>query len=114
MRRFAKMLVAGVLLAALSTTAAFADYEKGFKYYQKYVKRLSGIKGTEFLKLLNIQTPDDVKALLKDDAKPLIAKLKKLGKVKAAKAIEKIVKKHKLNDLEDFLIGMVNGKIPAG
>jgi hypothetical protein len=108
------MLVAGVLLAALSSTAAFADYNKGFKYYQKYVKRASGIKGTDFLRLLNIQTPDDVNALLKDNAKPLIEKLDKLGKKKAAKAIAKIAKKHKLKDLKDFLVGMVNGKIPAG
>ena len=27
---------------------------------------------------------------------------------------EKIVKKHKLKDLKDFLIGIMNGKIPAG
>jgi len=114
MRRFANMLVAGVLLAALSSTAAFADYNKGFKYYQKFVKRASGIKGTDFLRLLNIQTPDDVNALLKNNAKPLIEKLDKLGKKKAANAIAKIVKKHKLKDLKDFLVGMVNGKIPAG
>ena len=39
---------------------------------------------------------------------------KKKGYKKAAKAIEKIVKKHKLNDLKDFLVGMVNSRIPAG
>jgi hypothetical protein len=40
--------------------------------------------------------------------------LRKKVKKKAAKAIGKIVKKHKLNDLKDFLVGMVNCKIPAG
>ncbi|AZV47034.1 hypothetical protein C3L23_07035 [Nautilia sp. PV-1] len=114
MRRFAKIFVAGLLLASVSVTAAFADYNKGFKYYQKYVKRMSHIKGTQFLKIIGVQTPDQMKALLKDDAKPLIAKLEKLGKKKAAKAIEKIAKKHKLKDLQDFLVGMLNGKIPAG
>jgi len=114
MRRFAKMVVAGLLLAALSASVAMADYNKGFKYYQKYVKRASGIKGTDFLKVIGVQTPDQLKLLLKDNAKPLIEKLKKSGHKKAAKAIEKIVKKHKLNDLKDFLVGMLNGKIPAG
>ena len=51
MRRFAKMMVAGMLLAALSASVAMADYNKGYKYFQKYVKKASGIKGTDFLKL---------------------------------------------------------------
>jgi len=114
MKRLAKMLVAGVLLASVTATMAFADYSKGFKYYSKYVKRASHVKGTEFLKIAGIKTPQDVKALFKDNAKGLIATLKAKGQVKAAKAIEKIVKKHKLNDLEDFMLGMANGKIPAG
>jgi hypothetical protein len=113
MKRFAKMIVAGLLLASVSTTAAFADYNKGFKYYQKYVKK-TGVKGTTFLKLIGVQTPDQLAPLMKDNAKPLIAKLNKLGKKNVAKAIEKIVKKHKLKDLNDFLVGMLNGKIPAG
>ena len=112
--RLSKLLVAGALLASVGVTSAFANYTKGFKYYKKYVLRKSHIKGTQFLKIIGAQTPADVNALLKDNAKPLIALLEKKGKKKAAKAIEKIVKKHKLNDLRDFLIGMVNGKIPAG
>ncbi|WP_024787766.1 MULTISPECIES: hypothetical protein [unclassified Lebetimonas] len=114
MRRLAKMLVAGALLASVTATMAFADYNKGFKYYEKYVKRMSHIKGTKFLKIIGAQTPDDINALFKNNAKPLISLLEKKGQKKAAKAIEKIVKKHKLNDLKDFLVGMVNGKIPAG
>ena len=114
MRRFAKMVVAGLLLASVSASVAMADYNKGFKYYQKYVKRASGIKGTDFLKIIGVQTPDQLMPLLKDNAKPLIEKLEKSGHKKAAKAIEKIAKKHKLNDLKDFLVGMLNGKIPAG
>jgi hypothetical protein len=114
MRRLAKMLVAGALLASVTATMAFADYNKGYKYYQKYVNRASHIKGTDFLKLIGAKTPDDINALFKNNAKPLISLLEKKGQKKAVKAIEKIVKKHKLNDLKDFLVGMVNGKIPAG
>jgi len=114
MRRFAKMVVAGLLLASVSASVAMADYNKGYKYYQKYVKKSSGIKGTDFLKVIGVNTPDQLTPLLKDNAKPLIEKLEKSGHKKAAKAVEKIVKKHKLNDLKDFLVGMLNGKIPAG
>jgi len=114
MRRFAKMVVAGVLLASVSASVAMADYTKGFKYYQRYIKKASHIKGSEFPKILGVQTPDELKALFKDNAKPLIEKLEKSGHKKAAKAVEKIAKKHKLKDLEDFLVGILNGKIPAG
>lgn len=112
MRRFAKVMVAGLLL--VSVNVAMADYNKGYKYYQKNIKKKSGIKGSEFVKIVGMKTPEDVKALLKDNAKPLIEKLEKLGKKRAAEGIKKIVKKKKLKDLEDFLIGIVNGKIPAG
>lgn len=114
MRRFAKVMVAGLLLASVSVNVAMADYDKGYKYYKKYVMKKSGIKGSEFVKMLGMKTPEDVKALFKDNAKPLIEKLEKLGKKDAVAAIKKIVKKKKLKDLEDFLVGIVNGKIPAG
>ena len=41
-------------------------------------------------------------------------KLKATGKDKAAKAMEKIIKKGKLKDVHDFLKGIMEGKIPAG
>ena len=114
MRRFAKMMVAGLLLASVSVSVATADYDKGLKYYKKYVMKKSGIKGSELIETLKIKTPQEVKALLKDNAKLLIEKLEKLGKKEAAEGIKKIAKKKKLKDLEDFLVGIVNGKIPAG
>jgi hypothetical protein len=112
--KFTKIALAALLAGSVFVSTASASYNKGYKYFQKYVKKASGIKGTEFLKIIGAQTPADVEALLKDNAKPLIEKLKKDGHAKAAKAIEKIVKKHKLNDLKDFLKGMTEGKIPAG
>ncbi len=112
--KFGKMLLASALVASMAVTASFANYNKGFKYYKRFVKETAHIKGSDFVKLVGMNTPADVDALLKDNAKPLIDKLNKLGKKKAAKAIEKIVKKHKLKDLGDFLKGLVQGKIPAG
>ena len=112
MRRFAKVMVAGLLLASVSV--ATADYDKGFKYYKKHVMKKKEIKASELVKIVGMKTPQDVKALLKDNAKPLIEKLEKLGKKEAVEGIKKIVKKKKLKDLEDFLVGIVNGKIPAG
>jgi hypothetical protein len=113
MKRLGKILVAGALVASLGVTAAMADYNKGYKYFNKYVKAKAGIKGTDFIKMLEIKSPDDVDALFKDGGKPLVEKLEKLNKKKAAKYVKKILKKH-ANDLKDFLKGMAAGKIPAG
>ena len=109
-------LVAGVLLATVGTTAVFADYNKGFKYYKRYITHRAHLKATQFVKVLGVVTPEQLKALFKDNAKPLIEKLKKAGQKKAAEIIEKRFahSKSRLKDLEDFLVGIVNGKIPAG
>ncbi|NPA54801.1 MAG: hypothetical protein GXO40_00360 [Epsilonproteobacteria bacterium] len=112
--KFVKLALAGALIAGLSVTSAMADYNKGFKYYNKMVKKKSKLKSSQLIKLLNIKTPAQLEKLLANDAKGLIAALKKAGQEKAAKGIEKIVKKGKLKDLKDFLIGIMNGKIPAG
>jgi hypothetical protein len=116
MKLLRNALVAGLLLASVGTTAVFADYNKGFKYYKRYITHKTHVKATEFVKLLGVQTPQQVKALFKDDAKPLIQLLEKKGQKKLAKIIEtKFAKnKRKLKDLEDFLVGIVEGKIPAG
>ncbi len=116
MKMFRNALVAGLLLASVGTTAVFADYNKGFKYYKRYITHKTHIKATKMIKLLGVQTATQLKALFKDDAKPLIEKLQKSGHAKAAKIIEKRFahSKRKLKDLEDFLVGIINGKIPAG
>jgi len=112
--KFGNLLLASAVALSFTATAAFADYNKGFKYYLRYVKRKTHILAPQFIKILGVQTTDDLKALFKNNGKPLIEKLEKSGHKKAAKAVEKIIKKHKLKDLEDFLIGIMNGKIPAG
>ena len=111
--KLSKLLIAGALVASVGATAAFASYNKGLKYYGRYVYRTSHVKSTQILSKLGITTPDQLKPLLKDNAKGLIDKLNKAGYKKVAKGIEKIVKKHKLKDLEDLFIGVLNGKIPA-
>ncbi len=114
MRRFAKMLVAGLLLASVSVSVAMADYNKGLKYFQRYIKKAHKIKSPDLLKKIGVKTPDDLNALFKDNAKHLIEKLKAAGLKDEAKGVEKIAKKHKLKDLKDFFIGVLNGKLPAG
>ena len=111
--KLSRLLVAGALVASFGATAAFASYNKGLKYYGKYVYRKSHIRSTEILGKLGITTPEQLKPLLQNNAKGLIEALKKAGYKKAAAGIEKIVKKHKLKDLEDFFMGVLNGKIPA-
>ena len=111
--KLTKLLVAGAVVAGLTASVAMADYNKGFKYYNKYVKRKAHIKSTQFIKALGVKTVDELKALFADNGKPLVEKLKKINP-KAAKGVEKIIKKGKLKDLEDFLVGIMEGKIPAG
>lgn len=116
MKLFRNALVAGLLLASVGTTAVFADYNKGFRYYKRYITHRTHIKATKMVQILGVQTPSQLKALFKDDAKPLIQLLEKKGYKKAAKIIEKYFahNKRRLKDLEDFLVGIVEGKIPAG
>jgi hypothetical protein len=109
-----KVIAAGAIIAGLSMTSAMADYNKGFKYYNKMIKKKAKLKSTQMLSVLGVKTADQLKALFKDNAKPLIDALKAKGQDKAAAGVEKIAKKHKLKDLEDFLVGIMNGKIPAG
>ena len=112
--KFAKLLVAGAIIAGLSVTSAMADYNKGFKYYNKYIKKKSKLKSKAMIDLLGVKTSSELEGLLSNNAAGLISALKAKGKDKAAAGVEKIVKKHKLKDLKDFLIGIMNGKIPAG
>ena len=112
--KLSRLFVASAIALSFTATTALADYNKGFKYFSKYIKRKAHITAPNFIKILGVKTPDELKALFKDNAKPLIEILEKKGYKKAAKAVEKIAKKHKLKDLEDFLVGIMNGKIPAG
>jgi len=112
--RLSKMIAAGAIIAGLSMTSAMADYNKGFRYYDKYIKKKAKLTSTKMLAVLNVADADALKALFKDNAKPLVEKLKAAGKTKAAAAVEKVIKKGKLKDIEDFLLGIQAGRIPAG
>ena len=112
--RLLKVLAASAIIAGLSITSAMADYNKGFKYYNKMVKKKSKLKSSQMLKVLDIKTSAQLEKLLDNNAAGLIKALEEKGQDKAAAGVAKIVKKHKLNDLKDFLIGIMNGKIPAG
>jgi hypothetical protein len=110
-----KLIAAGAIIAGLSMTSAIADYNKGVKYYNKFVKNKSGLKSLDLIKKLNIKTAAQLDKLLDNKAAGLIAALTKAGDAKSAAGIAKIAKsKKKLKDLRDFLIGIMNGKLPAG
>ena len=112
--RLLKVIAAGAIIAGLSMTSAMADYNKGFKYYNKFIKKKAKLKSKAMLDLLGVKTAAELEKLLDNNAAGLIAALKAKGQDKAAAGVEKIVKKHKLKDLRDFLVGIMNGKIPAG
>ena len=44
--KFTKITLAALLAGSVFVSNASADYNKGFKYYNKYVKKKSGIKST--------------------------------------------------------------------
>ena len=111
--KLSRLLIAGAIASGLFVSTAMADYNKGYKYYNKYVKKKSKVKSKQLLDALGVKSVDELKALFKDNGKPLVEKVEKINP-KAAKGIEKIIKKGKLKDLEDFLIGIMQGKIPAG
>ena len=52
--KLSKLLVAGAIIAGLSITSAMADYNKGFKYYNKLVKKKSKLKSSQMIKILDI------------------------------------------------------------
>ena len=89
------------------------SYNKGFKFYGRYVYRKTHIRSTKLLKDLNIQLPSQLEVLFDNNAKPFIKKLKEKGYNKVAKGIERIIKKGHIQDLYKFLKGILNGKIPA-
>jgi len=107
--KLSKLFVAGAVIAGLSVSVAMADYNKGFKYYKRYITNTTHVKATQFIKKLNVQTVDQLNAIIDNTAK-FKQILEKIGVPKSK--IKKILKKKK--DIKDFLDGIMNGKIPAG
>jgi len=107
--KLSKLLVAGTIIAGLSVSVAMADYNKGFKYYKRYITRTSHVTATQFIKKLNVQSVDELNAIIDNKAK-FEKVLEEIGVPKSK--IKKILKKRK--DIKDFLDGIMNGKIPAG
>ena len=104
-----KLAIAGLVSVSFLATAALADYNKGFKYYKRYITRTTHVTATQFVKKLNVETVDELNAIIDDNAK-FEKVLKEIGVPKSK--IKKILKKKK--DIKDFLDGIMNGKIPAG
>jgi len=89
------------------------DYSTGYKYYTKYILKPSQIKVTDFVKIIGAKTNEDLNKLFENNASALLKKLKEEKQFIAIKGIEKIIKKGKLNDLKEFLKGVIAGKVPA-
>ena len=97
------------------------DYNKGFKYYKKYLKKYLG-RSTKFLKKAGIDTKEKLAQFLlplyTNNIKSFINELKDKNfkiKKRLIKNLKKISrKKEKIVDIYQFLIGIMNGKIPAG
>ena len=57
-----KRLILGLGIGiSILATSAMANYNKGFKYYTKYIKRKTGIKAPVFInKVLKVKMPNEV------------------------------------------------------
>jgi hypothetical protein len=87
-KSFLKRILNGaVVFSILSGSLAYADYNKGFKYYSKYIKRKSHITSTELLKILNVSTKEELELLFKDNGKLLLERLKQIEIVKGLSSI---------------------------
>jgi len=100
--------------AVLNPEYQKGDYNKGFKYYKKYLKKYIG-PTPKFLKSIEIENVDQLNEAFANNAekfKKAILQNKKY--VKAFSKIKKMEKKHQLKDLYQFFKGVLEGKIPAG
>ena len=89
------------------------SYNKGFKFYGRYVYRKTHMRSTVLLNNLGIQLPNQLEVLFDNNGAPFIKKIKEKGYNKVAKGIEQIIKRGHIQDLYQFLKGILNGKIPA-
>jgi hypothetical protein len=117
--KFAKLTLAALLAGSIFATTASADVATGFKVYKKVIKKKTHLKSKKFLAKLGFTSPSQVnelKSLFKNNGKAFVKLVEeKIGKKAASKIKKKIIKRHKLKDLEDFLIGILTGTyVPAG
>ncbi|QCI28600.1 hypothetical protein [Caminibacter pacificus] len=89
------------------------DYNIGYKYYTKYILKPAKIKVTDFVKIIRAKNEEDLNKLFANNAEKLKEILKKEKQFIALEGIEKIIKRNKLNDLKEFLKGVIAGKVPA-
>lgn len=95
------------------------DYNKGFKYYKKYLKKYLG-KGSESVKKAELDSKDKIAELLISLINSNIKTFKKNLEAKSIKSNKKFeikLKKlqiKKIANIYQFLVGILNGKIPNG
>ena len=104
-----------ILMSALLATnlLAISPYVKGYRLYIRYVKHIPkyGIKAPELLKQLGVKSSAEIDELIKSGE--IVKKVAKFNP-KAAKGIERILKKGKQKELSVFLKSVFNGEIPPG
>jgi len=103
-----------IILSLIGITIASADYIKGVKYYNRYIKNKSGLKSTTLIKELNVTNPLQLNYIFDNNRTILFKTLKDNNNSKAIKGLERILKsKRKTKDVKDFLDGILDGKLPA-
>jgi hypothetical protein len=125
MNKFLKLLLAVVIGLSFVPSTLSGYYIKGNKYYIKYVRLEDGIKCPKLIKKLGAKKQSDLVPYFENDGKKLFTFLENMKvKTKDPKMVYKINQTIKglrliqdrgaLNDVLDFLQGLMVGNIPAG
>lgn len=111
MKKFVTFILSAFLMLSLASTSAMADPAKGQKYYLKYMKDSTGMKGDKFTKL---HTQAEWKALFEGSAEKFVEEMS--NKYPSSKEFlngEKFPKF--MPHIKDFCIeyALDSGKVPA-
>jgi hypothetical protein len=110
-----KSILFSLLILGISSTSAMAYYGLGVKYYNRYVRNETHLNPQVLVNELHVSKPEQIRALLANDAEGLIKFLKSHGYEKSAEGFEKMAHSKngdkKLKNVGDFFIGLMNGKV---
>ena len=105
MKKFLKIVLAGVIASAFVTTVASADATKGQKLYKKKLKAACGFNGAEFAKK---HTVDEWKAI---GVAGMAQEIKKICPNASDDALKEKFLKHYLDFAEEFASD--SGNVPS-
>ena len=115
-KKLKKFIFLGIAAFIGLSSPVYADeFSRGMNDFRHYIYFKTHVDALQFEKMLGIVTDNDLRKLFKDNWKPLLTKLRKMGKNKLADLLEKkIVSNPRVKkEVEYFLINLSDGMIPS-